>query len=54
MSDSERDRKNDLECLRLASELVELAAAVLNPELKAHCLRMSAVLTEKANQGSGQ
>ena len=40
--DPDNDRKSDLECLRLASELIELATETLNPALKAHCLRMAA------------
>lgn len=53
MPDSESNRKRDLECLRLASDLIELASMSLAPELKAQCLRMAADLTEQANQGHG-
>ena len=35
MSDSESDRKRELECLRLASDRIQLAAKTLNPHLKA-------------------
>jgi hypothetical protein len=41
MSDSENDSKFELECLRLASDLEQLAKDTLNPDLKAHCLRMA-------------
>ena len=41
MSDSEDDNKFELECLRLASDLKQLANDTLNPDLKAHCLRMA-------------
>ncbi len=41
MSDSENDNKVELECLRLASDLKQLANDTLNPDLKAHCLRMA-------------
>jgi hypothetical protein len=41
MSDSESDSKRMLECLRLASDLKKLANDTLNPDLKAHCLRMA-------------
>ena len=51
MSDSESKRKRELECLRLASDLTQLATETLNPDLKAHCLRMAARLTEQAEQG---
>jgi hypothetical protein len=40
MSKSDNDRTGELECLRLASDLTQLANARLNPHLKAHCLRM--------------
>jgi hypothetical protein len=40
MSDSENDIKLELECLRLASDLEQLAKDTLNPDLKAHCLRI--------------
>ena len=40
MDDSENDSRVELECLRLASDLKQLANDTLNPNLKAHCLRM--------------
>ena len=40
MSDSEND-KFELVRLRLASDLKQLANDTLNPDLKAHCLRMA-------------
>jgi hypothetical protein len=48
MSDSNYDR--ELECLRLASDLMQLAADTLNPHLKAHCLRMAKVLSGEAEK----
>ena len=47
MPDPDINPKSDLECLRLASELVELATETLNPALQAHCLRMAAVWTDR-------
>ena len=41
MDDSENDSRFELECLRLASDLKQLAKDTLNPDLKAHCLRMA-------------
>ena len=41
MSDSENDAKFELECLRLASDLRQLAKETLDPDLIAHCLRMA-------------
>jgi hypothetical protein len=34
MSDSKSDRKRELECLRLASDLIQLDTETLNPDLK--------------------
>ena len=50
MSDSENDRKRELECLRLASDLIRLATETLNPNLKAHCLRMANLWTDQAER----
>jgi len=47
MPDPDINPKSDLECLRLASELIELATETLNPALQAHCLRMAAVWTDR-------
>jgi hypothetical protein len=49
MSDSENDSKFELECLRLASDLEQLAKDTLDPDLKAHCLRMAKQWSGKAD-----
>jgi hypothetical protein len=41
MPDSENDTKLELERLRLASDLMQLAKETLDPDLKEHCLRMA-------------
>ncbi len=41
MSDTNDDHKRELECLRLVSDLRQLAKATLGPDLRAHCLRMA-------------
>jgi hypothetical protein len=51
MSDSESERKRELECLLLASDLTQLATETLNPELKAYCLRMAGRLIDQVKQG---
>jgi hypothetical protein len=48
VSDSNCDYKHDLECLRLAADLMQLAADTFNPHLKAHCLRMAKVWSGEA------
>jgi hypothetical protein len=42
---SKDDNKFDLECLRLASDLRQLARATLDPDLREHCLRMAKQLS---------
>jgi hypothetical protein len=46
-NDRRDDQKRALECLRLASDLRQLAKETPAPDLKAHCLRM-------ANHWSGE
>jgi len=50
MSDSESRRRHDLECLRLASNLMQLATDALDPALKAHCVRMAKMWSDQADQ----
>jgi hypothetical protein len=40
-NDPRDDQKLELECLRLASDLRQLAKVTLDPDLKAHCLRIA-------------
>ena len=54
MSDSNYDRKRELECLRVASDLMQLAADTLNPHLKADCLRMAKVWSGEAEKTPGE
>jgi hypothetical protein len=54
MPDSQSDQKSDLECLRLASDLMEMATQTLNPDLKAHCLRMARAWTDQAEREPGR
>jgi hypothetical protein len=50
VSDSNYDRTRELECLRLASDLTQLAADTVNPHLRAHCLRMAKVWSAEAQK----
>ncbi|MGA8899205.1 hypothetical protein [Bradyrhizobium sp.] len=49
-NDRRDDWKRELECLRLASDLGELAKETLDPDLKAHCLRMAQRWSDEANE----
>jgi hypothetical protein len=51
MSDSDNERRLELECLRLASDLTHVAKGTLNQDLKAHCLRMAKIWSDRAEQG---
>jgi hypothetical protein len=51
VSDSNNEQKHELECLRLASDLMQLSRETLTPNLKAHCLRMAGVWTDQVAQG---
>ena len=50
MPDSEYTRKHDLECLRLASDLRELANSKPSPDLRSQFLRMAKIWTGLASQ----
>lgn len=50
-TDMEHDRKLQLECLRLASDLAQLANDVPDAELKAICLLLAKEWNEKAEDG---
>jgi hypothetical protein len=51
VQDSEKLRKHDLECLRLASDCMQLAGDVRSSALQRHFLRMAKVWTAQAEQG---
>jgi hypothetical protein len=51
MPDSECSRKHDLECLRLASDLTQLAGSNVSPVLRLQFLRMARVWTSLAESG---
>jgi hypothetical protein len=50
VSDSEDELRRSLECLRLASDLTQMARDTLSPHLKEHFLRMAKVWTDRAEQ----
>jgi hypothetical protein len=54
VSDSNYDRKRGLECLRLASDLKQLAKDTLNPDLKAHFLRMAEAWSGEAEKNPAE
>lgn len=52
-NDRRDDEKRDLECLRLASDLRQLAKETLDPELKSHCFRMAKQWSDEADNPAG-
>ncbi len=50
--DPEHERKRELECLRLASDLMQLAKEELEPAVKAHCLRMAGAWTDQVDKAA--
>jgi hypothetical protein len=52
-NDRRNDQKRELECLRLASDLRQLAKEPLDPELKAYCLRMAKQWSDQADESAG-
>ena len=52
MSDEEYSRKHVLECLRLASDSMQLAGDVRNPALQSQFLRMGKLWTNLADEAA--
>lgn len=42
LSNADKELKLDLECLRLASDLIQMSRDTLDPDLRAHFIRMAA------------
>jgi len=51
MRDTNRSRKHDLECLRLASDCMQLVGDIRSAGLQRHFLRMANVWIAKAERG---
>ncbi len=49
MSNTASELKYDRECLRLASDLMQLSRQTLNPDLQAHCVRMATYWAEQVD-----
>lgn len=50
MSDSAKELKLERECLRLASDLMQLSRDTLNPDLQTHCIRMASYWENRADR----
>jgi hypothetical protein len=51
VSDSNNEQERALECLRVASDLMQMSRETLNSNLTAHCVRMADVWTDQAALG---
>jgi two-component system, response regulator PdtaR len=52
VTDSNNEQKLQLECLRVASDLMQMSRVILNLNLQAHCIRMASFWTHHAVFGS--
>lgn len=50
--DRHDERKRELECLRLTSDLLQLAKETLDPDFRAHCLRMAKHWSDEADESA--
>jgi hypothetical protein len=48
VSESDYSRKHELECMRMASDCMQLAGDLQNPALQSHFVRMARVWTDLA------
>jgi hypothetical protein len=51
VSSTAGELKHDLECLRLASDFMQLSRDTLDPDLRAHCVRMATYWHDRAGSG---
>ena len=51
MSDPEISRKHALECMRLASDCMQLVGDVSSPALRSHFLQMARAWSDRADRG---
>jgi hypothetical protein len=53
LSDPEISRKHALECMRLASDCMQLVGDVSSPALRSHFLQMARAWSDRADRGPG-
>ena len=54
MPESDDELKRDLECLRLASDFMQMSRDALNPDLEAHCVQMAKYWSDRADRGASE
>jgi hypothetical protein len=50
VSDADEELKRNLECLRLASDFIQLSRDTLDPDLQAQCVRMADYWSDQADR----
>jgi len=50
--ESDDELKRDLECLRLASDFMQMSRDTLNPDLETHCAEMAKYWSDQAKSRS--
>jgi hypothetical protein len=54
VSNADEELKRDLECLRLASDFIQLSRDTLDPDLQAHCVRMANYWSDRADRDADE
>jgi hypothetical protein len=49
VSEADNELTRSLECLRLASDFMEMSRDTLNPALHAHCVRMASYWSDRGD-----
>jgi hypothetical protein len=52
MPNVDNELKRDLECLRLAADLIHLSRTTLNRELQAHCIQMASYWSAQTDRNA--
>jgi hypothetical protein len=50
VSDADKELKRKLECLRLASDFIQLSRGILDPDLQAQFVRMAGYWSDQADR----
>jgi hypothetical protein len=54
VSNADEELKRDLECLRLASDFIQLSRDTLDSDLQAHCVRMANYWSDRADRNADE
>jgi hypothetical protein len=52
VSNADKELKHDIECLRLASDFIQMSRDAADPDLRAHFIRMANYWSGQANRDS--